>query len=64
MLEFIPLMSIKMPKIIIEIFYGFTISHFDFLPFGELVEKLNIEDDTKPFSDNFEAMDFESSLVV
>ena len=53
-----------MPKIIIEIFYGFTISHFDFLPFGELVEKLNIEDDTKPFSDNFEAMDFESSLVV
>lgn len=57
-------MNIQMPPLVVEIFYGFTISNYDFLPFGEIFEKLNLEDNTNPFTDNFENMDFESSLVI
>ena len=53
-----------MPELVLEIFYGFTISQFDFLHFAEIIEAFNITDDSEFFTENFEKMDFDSSLIL
>lgn len=45
-------------------YYGFTISHFDFLPFDNILEMFNKDDDSKPYNENFDLMGFGSSLLI
>jgi hypothetical protein len=53
MLEYVPLLNIRLPSITFDIFLGFTVSEFDFLPFDTLFESLNIVDDSTGFTQNF-----------
>ena len=64
MMEFIPLLNIKFQPALNEIFFGLSLSQFDFLPFGELLGKLNIEDDSDGYTENFDTMGYNSSLLI